>query len=285
MKVTLDQLKPTVLSATGTQALPNDLMLENTVAQSYCLLYTVTGSLNILWNGKSFLIPENAAFLFLPGYLYTLSSEDQKLKLIDIRFDLLLPDTEENTQDPKISASLAHCFSDYKILNEPFLIYPSSQLKRTMEELILEKQKPLMFSEEIANLYLQTVLLCVIRDALTQEEDKLSDAAAKIMQYVHAHILENIQNESIAKELSYHPNYINRVIKKATGMTFHKYVVNEKMHHAASLLLNTNESITSIAYSLSFNTSSHFGNLFAQKYKCTPTQYRKYRLTAINTKK
>ena len=95
------------------------------------------------------------------------------------------------------------------------------------------------------------------------------------MRYVHAHITENIQNDTIARELSYHPNYINRVIKKATGMTFHKYVVDEKLHYATSLLLSTNDSITDIAYSLSFNTSSHFSNLFAEKYHCTPSQYRK----------
>lgn len=261
MGVSVQQINPSILSVHSVQSLPEEINSPELPLESYCLLYTATGSFEVTWDQKSIVVPPNCAFLFLPEFCYMTQPLVQKLQLIDIRFHLS-SDEKKQSKEPKIFAS-------------PLLFEPSPPNKRNLEGILWENKKQQTFSGEISELYLKAILLGIVRDTADVEKNNVSDAAIKIMRYVHAHITENIQNDTIARELSYHPNYINRVIKKATGMTFHKYVVDEKLHYATSLLLSTNDSITDIAYSLSFNTSSHFSNLFAEKYHCTPSQYRK----------
>lgn len=279
MELTVQQITPNVLSAQGSKILPLDLQSPDSQIESYCLLYSAGGSFEVSWNAKSYVIPEGCAFLFFPKQSYFTKALTENLQLIDIRFDLsgsaafgsaaqkALRHTEEALDILSIS--------DHSATSAPLILKPSPQSKGALDAILWELQKGLLFSREIADLYLKAVLLGVIRTAIVPQIKNNSEATAKIMHYVSEHITENLQNDVAAKALSYHPNYINRVIKKATGKTFHKYVIDEKLHYAATLLLSTGDSITEIAYSLSFNTSSHFSNLFAEKYHCTPSQYRK----------
>ena len=268
MEWNLQQLEPSVLSAQGLQSLPKDLQSPEAPREHYRLLYTVGGSFEVQWEQKIFTVPENCAFLFLPNQLYFTQATQDTLQLIDIQFRL----------SKKASQSRKPVDEDLELpLSTSTVFKPTAHIKRAIEAVLWEWQKSLLFSHEITDLYCKAILLGLLRTSVEEENALFSDTAEKIMQYVHEHITEGLQNEDAAKALSYHPNYINRVIKRATGMTFHKYVIDEKLTYATSLLLSTNNSITEIAYSLSFNTSSHFSNLFAEKYQCTPSQYRKRR--------
>ncbi len=276
MNITLQQICPSVLSVTDTHNQRGELNLSDVLMDRYRLLYALRGSIEVFCEQKSVIVPEHGAFLFLPGYFYTIRSLGTKVDVIDIHFEMLVPYAEESSGKRPSRRNKPYRFLDQEILNRPTVLIPSNQTKRLLEGLVWEQQKELSFVQELSDLYLKSILISLVRDSRIQEEGNVSDAASKIMRYVRGHITENIQNDTVARELSYHPNYINRVIKKATGMTFHKYVVDEKLHYATTLLLNSDESITNIAYSLSFNTSSHFSNLFAKKYNCTPSQYRKH---------
>lgn len=276
MKITVQQITPSVLSAQGLQALPKDLQSTDTPRKNYCLLYAAGGSFEVLLEQRRILVSESSAFLFLPNQTYAIQADPKPLQLIDIRFTLS-DKAASDSSAPKVNNQTngSISFSDYDTILSPLALTLAPQEKRALETILWELQKNFLFSQEIVDLYLKAVLLGLIRSAVEPSNPHSSDTAKRIMQYVHEHITEPLQNENAAKALSYHPNYINRVIKKATGMTFHKYVVDEKLSYAATLLLSTSSSITEIAYSLAFNTSSHFSNLFAEKYQCTPSQYRK----------
>ena len=276
MDHTIQRVDPAILSVQGLGELPKDLLIPDSPLKTYCLLYAIGGSFEVLWEQNRVSVSESCAFLFLPGACYTVSSASKTLHLIDIRFKFF-PQNTSITQKMMDAPAQAILFSDYEMLNTPTMLTLSPGSQRNLEDILWEYPKKPLFAQEICNLYLKATLLALIRDSVSSNESNLSEAAVKIMRYVHEHITESLQNDIAAKELSYHPNYINRVIKKATGMTFHKYVVDEKLHYAATLLLSTNDSITEIAYSLAFNTSSHFSNLFAEKYQCTPSEYRKRR--------
>ncbi|MBE6627336.1 MAG: helix-turn-helix transcriptional regulator [Ruminococcaceae bacterium] len=278
MKITVQQIDPAVLSVQGLQSLPEELLSEGRAAQfsHYCLLYAVDGIFEIHWEHKSLLIPENSAFLFFPTKEYTAQIVQAPLHLIDIRFDFsgkAVSGTALKKATKQLDDTIA--FLDQTALNSPLVLRPSAQARKLLEAILWECQKNLLFSQEIVNLYMKAFLLEIFRDNMDPHNADSPNTAEKIMRYVHEHITEVLPNEAVAQALSYHPNYVNRVIKKSTGMTFHKYVVDEKLYYASTLLINTSKSITDIAYDLSFNTSSHFSNLFTEKYHCTPSQYRK----------
>lgn len=74
--------------------------------------------------------------------------------------------------------------------------------------------------------------------------------------------------------ISLHPNYINRLIRRATGMSLHQYIIKTRMQKAKELLAFSTLSIAEIAQSLCFYDSSHFSATFQKHTGVTPSFFR-----------
>lgn len=70
------------------------------------------------------------------------------------------------------------------------------------------------------------------------------------------------------------PSYLSDVLSKETGRSAKDHINDFLIDKAKNLLLSSNESISSIAYSLGFNYPHYFGRLFKQKTGKTPQNYR-----------
>ncbi|PWK92436.1 AraC family transcriptional regulator [Fulvimonas soli] len=71
------------------------------------------------------------------------------------------------------------------------------------------------------------------------------------------------------------PAYFSRRFKQQVGMSWSDYVRTHRLHLASRRLLETTQSIASIAYDLGFATPSHFGELFHRRFGLTPRAYRR----------
>ncbi|WP_306641306.1 helix-turn-helix domain-containing protein [Sanyastnella coralliicola] len=80
--------------------------------------------------------------------------------------------------------------------------------------------------------------------------------------------------EYCAKQLNYSPNYLSDLLKKETGKTALEHIHFFLIEKAKANLLNSNESISGIAYSLGFEFPQHFSNLFKSKVGMSPKEYR-----------
>lgn len=78
----------------------------------------------------------------------------------------------------------------------------------------------------------------------------------------------------LAKQLNLSSNYLSDLLKKETGKTamehIHLYVVEK----AKTILLNSSDSVSEIAYTLGFEYPQHFSNLFKSKTGSSPRDYR-----------
>ncbi len=95
-----------------------------------------------------------------------------------------------------------------------------------------------------------------------------------ILAYIQLHIAEPISRERLQAEFHFHPNYINRLIHRATGMTLHQYIIETRMQKAKELLAFSTLSIAEIAQSLCFYDSSHFSATFQKHTGVTPSFFR-----------
>ncbi|BDD06641.1 helix-turn-helix domain-containing protein [Aureibacter tunicatorum] len=77
-----------------------------------------------------------------------------------------------------------------------------------------------------------------------------------------------------ADELNYSSNYLNELIKKSTDRSILEHVHFKVIEMAKTKLLNTNMSISEIAYELGFEYSQYFSRLFKKKTGMTPISYR-----------
>ena len=69
-----------------------------------------------------------------------------------------------------------------------------------------------------------------------------------------------------------------KFFKKATGKTYSDYLNEIRINEASRLLLQSEKTISQIAFECGFETLSYFNRVFITKKKKTPSHYRKEKL-------
>ena len=80
--------------------------------------------------------------------------------------------------------------------------------------------------------------------------------------------------DEIAKTTNYSYGYVAREFKKYANMTLTEYFMQIKMERASALLLDTFDSVETIAYKTGFQSTTGFIKAFSKIYKMTPHKYR-----------
>ena len=83
-----------------------------------------------------------------------------------------------------------------------------------------------------------------------------------------------ISRHDLASQLHYDPDYMNKIVKRRTGMSLLKYGRNFTLKESARLLAYTDMNISDIMRRLGFTNRSHFYTIFKEKYGLTPNEYR-----------
>lgn len=95
----------------------------------------------------------------------------------------------------------------------------------------------------------------------------------KLLQYIQANYAA-VTAEETARVFSYSREYVSRLIKEATGLSFTGFVQKVRMEKAQDLLRNTNMTVAEIAEQVGYSSPEHFIRLFRRFSKMTPTGYR-----------
>ena len=77
-----------------------------------------------------------------------------------------------------------------------------------------------------------------------------------------------------ADKLNLSAGYLTDLLKKETGKTTKEYLQIEVIEKAKYKLLNSNDTVGEIAYTLGFEYPQYFNRLFKQKTGLTPIEYR-----------
>jgi AraC-like DNA-binding protein len=78
-----------------------------------------------------------------------------------------------------------------------------------------------------------------------------------------------------ADMMGLHPNYLNNVIRKKTGRSISKWIIDKTVQESKFLLEHSNLSIKEIAYRLGFIEASYFCRYFKRYAGMTAAEYRK----------
>ena len=95
-----------------------------------------------------------------------------------------------------------------------------------------------------------------------------------IKDYVERNYTSAITLNDMARELDITPQYLATFIRQSLGMTFNQYLYKVRLSYAIRDLVNTDESITHIAYNYGFPNVTAFNRIFKQEYQKTPLSYR-----------
>ena len=94
-----------------------------------------------------------------------------------------------------------------------------------------------------------------------------------ILAYINAHPEESVTAETLGKRFSYHPNYINALVKRASGCSLGAYLRRVKISYARELLLHGGLSPLEVARALGYYDYSHFYKAFKAEVGLSPTAY------------
>ena len=158
---------------------------------------------------------------------------------------------------------------------EPLVLGPSSRIARLIEDIAQEKRFPMEGSEEMLSLLIRQCMLLLHRGCLRPVSRKEEALVREILRYMEEHLAESFDGGALAERLCYHPYYINRVFKKATGETMHACLLRMRVERAASLLQTTDLPIDQVGASVGFGNHAHFSKVFRRYIGMTPGEYRR----------
>ncbi|MDR6804595.1 AraC-like DNA-binding protein [Dyadobacter sp. BE34] len=78
----------------------------------------------------------------------------------------------------------------------------------------------------------------------------------------------------LAEMVHLSPNYLSDLLKKETGMNTQDHIHYFLIEEAKNILLNSDASVSEIAYALGFEYPQYFSKLFKQKTGTTPQEFR-----------
>ena len=105
----------------------------------------------------------------------------------------------------------------------------------------------------------------------TSVEDQLFD---KVKQLVE----ENpgkYTRQGLADELNYSGDYLNRIVKKYTGLPITKYCQKISLLQAKKMLVETDSNVSEVMEKLGFKNASYFYELFKEEYGILPGEFKK----------
>ncbi|MEI4770046.1 helix-turn-helix domain-containing protein [Psychrobacillus sp. FJAT-51614] len=156
-------------------------------------------------------------------------------------------------------------------------------LKYQMEKKIELEQKYNRLFDIILNhpvLYTiiqEFVLFCqdAMNQAIQQKEKGHFDYVNAALDYIDIYYTDSKLNlETLTDFLGISPSYLSMLFSKTKGITFKQYVNKKRLSHAQQLLLETNLSISEIAFTTGFNDSNYFSKVFKLNNEMSPLSFR-----------
>ncbi|WP_319205083.1 AraC family transcriptional regulator [uncultured Ilyobacter sp.] len=97
----------------------------------------------------------------------------------------------------------------------------------------------------------------------------------KIVAFIDYNIDNDLSVAQIKREFGLNKNNLASLFNNNLEMSPTKYIINKKLEKASKLLLESDLSVTDIAFKLNFSSGSKFSSHFKKKYSLTPLQFKK----------
>ncbi len=244
--------------------------------------FCVNGSGTVTVDGEVYSMNANTFLMWRPGNVYTYTSEDT-MQCITCNFDytnrsrhLTIPVPPDHISEYKSDAVIGRpvIFDDHAAFNGVVYLPDAPNLLNLIVSLRDEYNKKLKYYRIKTNALLSEILLEVLRLGSNEFYGKTDGLMNEILNFIQDNFKENLTNEQISNRFGYHPNYINALIVKHTGLSLHQYLLNCKMSKAMELLMSSGLGIKEISDLVGIEDPRYFSRLFKKWYKKPPSAFR-----------
>ena len=99
-----------------------------------------------------------------------------------------------------------------------------------------------------------------------------------MFEFIEADYNKGITLCDVAKAVGYSPAYLTNKIKRETGRTVNRWIIERRMVQALFLLGSTNRTVEQIATAIGYQNTCHFFRQFRQYQGTTPQTWRQQHL-------
>ncbi|WPV00690.1 helix-turn-helix transcriptional regulator [Mucilaginibacter sp. cycad4] len=177
----------------------------------------------------------------------------------------------------------------FKIGGTPILTITEQQrafLNTIFQKMINEQRSEYAYKDDLIRNYINLILHEAMKLQPSAHFDQHKNATSRITAVFFELLERQFPIESpdkplglktaqdYAQHLALHVNYLNRMVKVATGKSTTTHIAERIIHEAKALLQHTNWNIADIAYALGFEYPSYFNNYFKRITGTNPTSLR-----------
>jgi AraC-like DNA-binding protein len=156
----------------------------------------------------------------------------------------------------------------------------------TLFRRLLDDQETLRLQPLSASL---TVMLMLLEVANSDHARSASDSSAAVLAgradtVIRARFHEPLSASLIAAELHCHPDYLGRIFRKTFNCTITEAIHRRRLQQARKFLLETVDTVDSIAQQCGFEETAYFRRLFKRHEAISPRAFRQmYARVHVNT--
>lgn len=237
------------------------------------LVFVISGSLFINLKNESYQLSSKDIILFNPNVLHQICSTDNALICKILISYKILSKFIKNGNYIFECNSVKDNVNSYKDLE--------NVLKRIVFSYLEKEHKT-----ECLRYGLIYELVDILIEQFQKNEDyyrykdcnKENDRIQYIINYVNLNFQNSISLNDLAQKMYTSQSTLSRFFKKHMGIYFGEFVNEVRLNYAIRDLIETDKTITKISIDCGFSNASIFSKSFQNKYKISPTKYRKQQL-------
>jgi len=96
-----------------------------------------------------------------------------------------------------------------------------------------------------------------------------------VLKYIEQHLFETITLTSVCRETGFSERTLSRLFKATMNISFLQYFKLLRMIKAIEMMLQTEKSMSEIAYTLGYNSVAAFSNIFHELTRIRPSDFAK----------
>ena len=246
-------------------------------SDSYQIVLIKQGRVTVSIGQTTYAVCPNEIYFLAPGQLSYVLGADQRTDGYCITFD-----TDYFLLCLKNQVQL--CFYPFFQINRYPILPLGRGQRNTLEALVrkinTEYQHRTSINDDLlTKLYLNVLLIEIERLYYAQadqhgEPPRKKLIAAKFKQLVDERFLRVRRVADYAEVLYLSPNYLTQAVRASTGQSASQIIYDRVILEAKTRLIQTERSVSEIAYALNYQDASYFCRFFRKHTGTSPQQFR-----------
>ncbi len=272
-----EEINPFIRYAHHVRLIPRNIPVR---AYDCRIFYVVSGDISIHTSDRIIEAPQNTLVFIREGVEYRVVTEEPVDMLI-LNFDMSQNGAHYREEASPVESGKfceSHIFAKTELTDtdmfDSYLVIPSAYKLCDRVSTIVERVGSSRRFRDMQSSAMLKLLLSEVAEELSRSDTTRSNAVEQVLTYIKEHFSENMTNEDIGAFAGYHPNYINKLMLKSTGITLRQHIINTRIDMAKSLLQYSNNTIRDIAEQCGFSGAAYFSYRFRREMGVSPQEYR-----------